>query len=169
MTKYNLKLKLAVVNAYLAGEGGYGYLAKQFSIANKCTVRKWIKTYKSMGESGLKQRKSHKNYPVHFKMDVLQYKLTTRESYQKVALKFDIHEPSIIANWLRVWRKDGFDGLSKPKGRPSMSKNKDQKKDKKALTKEQKLEREIELLRAENAYLKKLRASGINIPSRLRK
>src|SRR5699024_1755774 len=39
----------------------------------------------------------------------------------------------------------------------------------KKLTKEQKLEREVELLRAENAYLKKLRASGINIPSRLRK
>ena len=39
----------------------------------------------------------------------------------------------------------------------------------KELTKEQQLEKEIELLKAENAYLKKLRASGIDIPSRLLK
>ncbi|WP_155918525.1 hypothetical protein [Heyndrickxia ginsengihumi] len=44
-------------------------------------------------------------------------------------------------------------------------KNKNEKK----MTKEEQLLNEIELLRAENAYLNKLRASGINIPSRLLK
>lgn len=69
---------------------------------------------------------------------------------------------------MRIWNKEGIDGLSKPKGRPPMSKKKKQKKNDNTLTRAQQLEREIELLRAENAYLKKLRASGINIPSRLR-
>ena len=169
MAKYNFEFKLAVVNAYLAGEGGYKSLAEQFSIANKSTVTKWVKIYEAMGEAGLKRRKTDKSYSVQLKSDVLQYKLRTEESYQSVALKFGIHEPSIIANWMRIWREKGIDGLSKPKGRPSMNKKKKQKKDDKMLTKEQQLEREIELLRAENAYLKKLRASGINIPSRLRK
>jgi len=169
MAKYNFEFKLEIVTAYLAGEGGYKSLADRFSIPNKSTVRKWVKVYETMGESGLKRRKSHKTYSVQFKLDVLQYKLRTEESYQNVALKFGIHEPSIIANWMCIWRKEGIDELSKLKGPPPMSKKKKQKKSENTLTREQQLEREIELLRAENAYLKKLRASGINIPSRLRK
>lgn len=152
MAKYNFEFKLEVVTAYLAGKGVYKSLANQFSISDKSTVRKWVKVYEAMGESGLKRRKSHKTYSVQFKLDVLQYKLRTEESHQDVALN-----------------KEGIDGLSKPKGRPPMSKKKRQKKNDNTLTREQQLEREIELLRAENAYLKKLRASGINIPSRLRK
>lgn len=167
MSKYDFAFKLTVVTAYLAGEGGYKSLANQFSIANKSTVRKWVKVYEAMGESGLKLRRSHKTYSVQFKLDVLQYKLRTEKSYQDVALKFDIHEPSVIANWMRNWSKEGIGGLSKPKGRPPMTKKK--KNNDNTLTREQQLKREIELLRAENAYLKKLRASGINIPSRLRK
>jgi len=103
-------------------------------------------------------------------MNALNYKLSTGESYQNVALKFGIHKPSIIANWMRLWKKEGINGLSKTKGRPTMSnKPKKQNQKIKKLTREQKLEREVELLRAENIYLKKLQASGINIPSRLRK
>src|SRR5699024_11824053 len=77
------------------------------------------------------------------------------ESFNNIALHFDIPEPSLIYSWYKLWQSKGIDGLSKPKGRPSMSKKPKKKTDKK-LTKEQQLEKEIELLRAENAYLKKL-------------
>ncbi|MDR4890051.1 hypothetical protein RGU12_21375 [Fredinandcohnia sp. QZ13] len=50
-----------------------------------------------------------------------------------------------------------------------MSNESKKNKNEKKLTKEQQLLKEIELLSAENAYLKKLRASGVNIPSRLLK
>src|SRR5699024_12289832 len=94
----------------------------------------------------------------------------TDEPYLDIASKFGLNEPAVIANWLWTWQQQGTDGLSKLKGRPTMSnKSKKQNQKIKKLTREQKLEREVELLRAENAYLKKLRASGINIPSRLRK
>jgi len=67
-------------------------------------------------------------------------------------------------------QREGKDRLSKIKGRPTMSnKSKKQNKKDKKLTREQELERENELLRLENAALKTLRASGLNIPSRLRK
>src|SRR5699024_9590568 len=170
MSKYDLAFKLAVVKAYLAVEGGYKLLANKLGIPSKQSVEKWVKTYKSFGESGLERRKSHKTYSVQFKLDALHYKLSTGESYQDIALKFGIHEPSIVANWMRVWQKGGIDGLNKPKGRPTMSKKKNKlNKNTKKLTREQELEQENELLRAENAYVKKLRASGVNIPSRLRK
>lgn len=170
MAKYDLAFKLAVVKAYLAGEGGYKTIANKFGIPSKKTVIKWVKAYQILGKSALERREDYKTYSVQFKLDVLHYKLRTDESYQDVALKFGIFEPSIVANWMRIWNKEGVNGLSKSRGRPPVSKKteKQNKKDRK-LTKEQKLERENELLRAENAYLKKLRASGINIPSRLRK
>jgi transposase len=170
MAKYDIAFKLAVVKAYLSGGGGYRTVAEKFGIPSHNTVKKWIKAYEVLGESSLDRKKSIKTYSVQFKLDVLHYKLRTSESYQNVALNFDINEPSIIANWMYLWQKEGERGLSRSKGRPTMS-NKPNKQNKKSeeLTKEQQLERENELLRAENAYLKKLRALGINIPSRLRK
>lgn len=170
MAKYDLAYKLAVVKAYLNGEDGYRTVATEFGIADHSTVRKWVKNYETLGESGLEQRISHKTYSVQFKLDVIQYKLETDELYLDIVIKFGLNEPSVITNWLRTWQQEGTDGLSKLKGRPTMSnKPKNQNKKNKKLTREQELERENELLRVENAYLKKLRASGRNIPSRLRK
>src|SRR5690625_6038062 len=99
MAKYDLAFKLTVVKAYLAGEGGYRTLATQFEIADHSTVRKWIKNYEILSELGLERKTSPKTYSVQFKLDALQYKLNTDESYQDVALKFGMRESSVIANW----------------------------------------------------------------------
>jgi len=85
----------------------------------------------------------------------------TGASYHETANSFGIRESSVIANWNRVFSKEGIEGLKpKPKGRPSLSK---QPKKKKTVThqnisRERELERENELLRLENSYLKKLNA-----------
>ena len=168
MAKYDLAFKLVTVHAYLNGEGGYSYLSKKFNIPSTSTLRKWVKVYKKYGQPGLERQFENKTYSVQFKLDALNYKLRTGESYQDVAIKFGMTNPSLLARWMYTWQKDDIEGLSKPKGRPSMSKNKNNK-PKKKLTREQELEKENELLRVENAYLKKLRALGIDIPSRLRK
>lgn len=170
MSKYDLAFKLVVVKAYLAGKGGYQFLANKFGMPSQRPIERWVKVYNFFGESVLERKKSHTTYSVQFKLDALHYKISTGESYEDVAFKFGIHEPSIVANWMRVWQKEGIDGLSKSKGRPTMSKKKNKlNKSTKKLTREQELEQENELLRVELAYLKKLRASGVNIPSRLRK
>ena len=58
----------------------------------------------------------------------------------------------VVEYWLRKWRKGDDDALRpKSKGRPKGSAKP------KMLTEEDKLRRENERLRAENAYLKKLR------------
>jgi transposase len=62
---------------------------------------------------------------------------------------------------MKIFNEQGVEGLKpKTKGQPSMSKksNKQTKKEEKKLTREAELERENELLRLENTYLKKLRA-----------
>ena len=168
MAKYDKAFKLAVVKAYLKGQDSYGTIAKKFNIASDSTIHKWVKGYKIFGVAGLERRNINKSYTVQFKLDVLDYKLRTGKSYQEVANAYGMTEPSLPANWMKTWSKYGIEGLSKPKGRPTMSKKKTNENQNK-FTREQELEKEVELLRAENAYLKKLRALGIDIPSRLRK
>lgn len=169
VVKYDEGFKQNVVNAYLAGEGGYASLAIRFGIRSKTNIRKWVSAFQQFGKQGLAPKKGITNYPVQFKLDVLNYKVRTGESLEEVARKFGITEPPMILTWWRKWQIEGIEGLSKSKGRPSLSNESKKNKNEKKLTKEQQLLKEIELLRAENAYLKKLRASGINIPSRLLK
>jgi len=169
MSKYDEGFKLIVVNAYLAGEGGYLYLAKKFGIKSKTNIEKWVHTFKAFGKEGLENKKNNNVYSIQFKLDVLNYKLRTGDSFAKVALDFAIPEPTLILNWFKKWQAEGIEGLSKAKGRPSMSNTSKKKTIEKELTKEQQLEKEVELLKAENAYLKKLRASGVNTPNRMLK
>lgn len=153
MAKYDFAFKLVAVKAYLNGEGGYKALVKKFNIRSDNTLRKWVNAYKAFGENGLERKWKNKTYTVQFKLDALNYKLSTGKSFQDVAIRFGMSEPSLLANWYQTWSKGGVEGLSRPKGRPSMSKRKSNK-PKKKLTREQELEEEIELLRVENAYLK---------------
>lgn len=71
-----------------------------------------MKAYQILGKSDLERREDYKTYSVQFKLDVLHYKLRKDESYQDVALKFGIFEPSIVTNWMRIWNKEGVNGAS---------------------------------------------------------
>jgi transposase-like protein len=79
-------------------------------------------------------------------------------SQSEVALTFNISSPALISHWHKAYRLHGMSGLTpKPKGRGAMTKpvitNKPD--DEKTPTE---LKRELQYLRAENAYLKKLDA-----------
>lgn len=169
MVKYDEKFKRKIVDAYLAGEGGFTSLARRFGVKSKSNIRKWVSAFQQFGQQGLAPKKTMTTYPVQFKIDVLNYKINTGDSLAEVARKFGMTEPPMILYWLRKWQIEGIEGLSRSRGRPSLSKKPNKNKNEKTMTKEQRLLKEIELLRAENAYLKKLRASGINTPSRLLK
>lgn len=161
MVKYNEEFKLKIVKEYETGALGYKLLARKYGIPDPSPIKKWVNLYTQYGEDGLKRKKTKESYSVHFKLDVLQFMKRTGASYQETANSFGIREFSIIANWNRAFNKEGLEGLkSKPKGRPSMSKQPKNKKtkDKQEMSREQELERENELLRLEVSYLKKLKA-----------
>lgn len=74
------------------------------------------------------------------------------ETALDLAKEFELSSEQLVKSWVRRWRDGGDDSLKpKPKGRPKGSAKPV------ALTEEDKLRREAEKLRAENAYLKKLR------------
>ncbi|EQF23110.1 transposase family protein [Clostridioides difficile CD160] len=167
MAKYDFNFKLKVVKSYLNKEGGYVSIAKQHGVANHSQVERWVNTYNTLGENGLKRKNKNTFYTIQFKLDVINYMITTKSSAQEVANHFGMNNSTLIAIWKQKFLHGGVDALSKMKGRPSMNKNKNTK-EKNKLTREQELEYENKLLKAELAFLKKLRASGMNVPERLK-
>lgn len=165
MAKYDFSFKLKVVKSYLNGEGGFLSLSKKYGIHNNNQIQRWVNAYKILGEYGLKRKNRDTCYTVQFKLDVINYMLITKSSAQEVANHFKMNNSSLILAWKQKFLNGGIDALSRTKGKPSMNKN--NKKEKK-LTREQELDYENTLLKAELAFLKKLRASGMNVPERLK-
>lgn len=166
MAKYNYDFKLKVVTSYLSGNGGYSSLAKQYKIPSTSLIQRWVSAYKTLGKDGLKRKNKPTFYSVQFKLDVIDYMKITKSSAQEAANHFGINNSSLVSEWKQKFLNGGVDALSRMKGRPPMKKNNKSKE--KILTREQELERENELLKAELAFLKKLRASGMSIPERLK-
>ncbi|MCA0174074.1 helix-turn-helix domain-containing protein [Bacillus sp. RAR_GA_16] len=161
MAKYSDDFKLKVVMEYLQGSLGYTLLAKKYGMPDKSPIMGWVRAYQAFGKEGLRRKRSRQVFPVQFKLNVLHFMKQTGASHRETAIAFKMNNPSLIANWSRTLQKEGIGGLhEKAKGRPSMSKNHKNKssKSEKELTREEQLERENELLRLENSYLKKLKA-----------
>lgn len=160
MVKYSEEFKLKIVKEYLEGSLGSTRLAKKHGLGNPSVLQRWVRAYQVLGEEGL-QKKAPTAYPVQFKLDVLHSWKRTGVSQQETALAFGLNNPSLIANWDRIFQREGVAGLEgKSKGRTPMprKKNAKQPEKKNELSRETQLERENELLRLENAYLKKLKA-----------
>ena len=160
MVKYNEAFKMKLVTEYIKGDLGYKRLAKKYNMPSATPLQNWVLTYKAHGTTGLTQKTGKTVYSVQFKLNAIQFMLETGASYQETAVQFNLNTPALIAQWMKVYRNKGTEGLKpKPKGRVPMADQSKKRptKDLKQLTREE-LERENELLKLENAYLKKLKA-----------
>lgn len=157
MAKYSQGFKLKIVQEYIKGKFGYDLLAQKYGIPSPTPIKHWVRAYKAFGEEGLQRKTKSEDYPVQFKLDVLNFMKQTGASYLDTAIRFNMNNPSLIATWNSKFSKEGVEGLKHPKGRPTMSK-KPKAKIEKTSSREEQLERENEQLRLEVAYLKKLKA-----------
>ena len=179
MAKYSYEFKLKVVQAYLQGEGSYGYLAKKYNIPAQQNIEAWVHTYKEFGKEGLMRSRKNKDYSFQFKLSVVELYLSSEVSYQELALSQGINNSSLIARWVNDFRISGPDALRpKKKGRkktlnikefkkPSQS-NKEKSVDTSA-ERIKELEDELLKLRIENAYLKELRRLRLEEEALLKK
>ena len=86
--------------------------------------------------------------------------MINHESINSVALDIGLVSAGILHNWLSKFKENGYNVIEKKKGRKPKSMTKP-KKNNKVLSEKDKiklLEDEIIYLKAENEYLKKLRA-----------
>lgn len=181
MAKYSFEFKMKVVQDYLQGKGGSGYLSKKYSIGNgdNKQVLKWIKTYQTFGSDGLMRSRKNKTYTFEFKLHVVELYLTTEVSYQELALSVGINNHPLITKWVNDFRIAGPDALRpKQKGRKKSleSLRTSPKKKQEDITPIdtstehiKQLEDELLKLKIENAYLKELRRLRLEEEALLKK
>lgn len=93
----------------------------------------------------------NKRYTPEFKIKVVETMHREKLSYRETARQFDISNSRVTA-WERIYLEEGADGLyAERRGRKSTGRPP-------KIKKEEDLIAEIQRLRAENAYLKKLNA-----------
>lgn len=85
MAKYSYELKMKIVEDYMNGQRNYRFLAGKYGVAYASSVKKWVKSYKTLDKDSLKRSHQNKSYPVQFKIDAVELYLTTEMSYQDLA------------------------------------------------------------------------------------
>lgn len=149
---YSVQKKKEVVDYILNNDISLYQAQLKYNISREI-IRMWIARYKNGGTKALKDIRKKRKYTGQFKVDVVEYMYEHRLSYKKTCMKFTVSD-YLIKEWDLVYRHEGKDVLLKGNYMKSRKK-KNLDLDKKS--REELLE-EIEQLRMENAYLKKLRA-----------
>lgn len=161
MAKYTEAFKLEVAQTYLSKPIGARSLAAQYSLDHG-TVRRWAQQYQSHGQAGLRKKFSH--YSAQFKLSVLRRMWQEELSCRQVAALFDLRGGhGVVTAWERQYHEGGLDALQpKPRGRPKKMPEPKPPAPMPAPADEtrtlEQLRQENAYLRAEVAYLKKLRA-----------
>ena len=97
----------------------------------------------------------NKRYTGEFKQKVVETMMREKLSYKEAARQFDVSQDTVVAKWERIYLEEGPEGLYIER-RGRSSKGRPPKKLKPEI--EEDLLTEVQRLRAENAYLKKLNA-----------
>ncbi|MBY3620365.1 IS3 family transposase [Acinetobacter sp. CUI P1] len=155
MTRYSTDEKIQAVMRYKKGSESLKTIAKSIGIHHS-VFSNWISQYEHHGEEAFK--KGYTSYPAQIKLDVLNYMNEFGTSVRETAAIFNIASHSTILSWHRSLELHGMDALQpKKKGRPSMKKEPNKRKIQ--TLKEgsvEALQAEVERLRMENAYFKKV-------------
>lgn len=161
MTKYSEQFKLAVVKEYLSeSSDGYLTVARRHGLTSHSMVERWVLAYRHHGEAGLRRKSS--KYTAEVKLSVLQHMWDNHLSVTQAAARFDIRNHAMVGMWERAYQDGGVEALSlRPRGRPksmatSVPKSESPPDDDQRSREE--LLAEVNQLRMELAYLKKLEA-----------
>ena len=96
----------------------------------------------------------NRRYTPEFKIKVVETMHKEKLSYCEAARQFDVSSDTVVAKWERIYLEEGKEGLNiERRGRKSTGRSPKLKK-----KVEEDLIAEVQRLRAENAYLKKLNA-----------
>ena len=154
---YSSELKLQIVQRYLQGNISIRGVAEEFCV-DQSDVRKWKDAYLQHGAAGLCT--THGTYTGDFKVAVVEYMHNTGASTRQAAAYFNIPSRTTVSKWERIYYELGKEALYiDNRGRPGkMRETKKNKPEKEKLDNNEDLLAEVQRLRMENAYLKKLNA-----------
>ena len=107
-------------------------------------------------KSKLKNQKT--SYSGEFKQDVVEYMHTNHLSATMTATKFNLANENTVLRWEPIYYEEGPQSLYKERRGQKMNMSSKPRKKKLSKENEEELIEEVQRLRMENAYLKKLQA-----------
>lgn len=156
MTKYSLDFKLQTVKNVIENGITPRALGKQVGV-DESIIRHWVNLFKCHGLDGLKHIGA--SYTGEYKIYVIEYMHSNKMSLRSTCAHFNIRTHGTVSEWERIYYEKGPTSLleNKPRGRPPKM---NMTKPKNPLPKgtEEDLIAEVQRLRMENEYLKKLQA-----------
>ena len=156
MSKYSIEFKLEVVKYCIEGYHSDINASQHFNIPSKTLVNRWVRKYKEHGINGLIQ-KLKSSYSGDFKQNVIEYMHSNHLSFTETAVYFNIGNKDVVKRWERIYYEEGPQALYEE--RRGRKKNMSSKPKKKLNSEtEEDLISEVQRLRMENEYLKKLNA-----------
>ena len=156
MAKYTyeqrLKAVLDVVEKHMSNEAVGKLLG-----CGKTLVKRWVDRYEKFGLEGLTLK--HGTYSGEFKQHVVEYMHKNHLSITETATLFGIPSETTVGKWERIFYEEGPQALLiENRGRKKNMASDKSKKKKLNKETEEDLIAEIQRLRMDNAYLKKLNA-----------
>ncbi|RNB67547.1 transposase [Brevibacillus panacihumi] len=157
--RYSPELKLQAVQDYLSGKYSQYELIDTYKIASRTQLRSWIAKYnshssfKSVNEGASAMTKG-RSTTWQERIDIVLYCMAHKRNYGKTAAQFNVSYNQVY-QWVKKYENGGQDALQDGRGRKKASEELTEAERHKLEMK--KLEYENERLRAENAFLKKLK------------
>jgi transposase len=156
---YSAELKFQAVKDYLEGGLSQYQIIDKYKIASRTQLSNWIKQYN--GRSGLKAYSGGskamtkgRSTTWQERIDIVQYCIAHQHDYQKTADQFKVSYQQVY-QWVKKFQDGGQEALQDGRGRKKVPEELTEAEKQKLEMK--KLQYEMERLRAENAFLKKLR------------
>lgn len=157
MSKYSLETKFDVVQFILEEKHSQQEAVRHFGI-DKGNIQMWVAAYLHHGLEGLSVKRG--TYTGEFKVSVIEYMHKKALSARQAAAEFNIPSFTTVCTWERIYLEEGATALHIDKRGhfAKMDTDKTRNKSKVKAEIEEDLIAEVQRLRMENEYLKKLNA-----------
>ncbi|QPC46222.1 IS3 family transposase [Mangrovibacillus cuniculi] len=154
MSQFSKEQKLLAVYRYQTENVSYRSLSKELGI-DPSVLRHWVALVHYHGDTAFSF--PYTNYSSAFKLKVIKSVKGLDYSIRKAAAIFQIPDPSMVRKWIRKWESQGSQAFQEEVRLVDMTKSKNTKQDKQSNPSIEELQKELDYLRMENAYLKKLK------------
>lgn len=158
MERYSVEFKKEVIAAYKQRELTKVQIAIKYQISTQ-TIKRWVSEYESRGIEGISPKLKNSKYLGEFKQMVIEDMINNKLSQMEASKKYSVGRGQ-IQNWERIYFDESAVGLYTERLDKACVNSGVQKGRKPQLDKKiaEDLIAEVQRLRAEVAYLKKLNA-----------